>query len=183
MPVFVSFLRGINVGGNKTIPMGALKALYEGLGFESVKTHLNSGNVIFTAKERSTAKLSATIEAAIERDFGFPPAVILRDAAALGRIVETNPFPAMAKDDPSHLVVMLLAGKPDKDAAKRIADAYQGVEEVWIAGEEAYVTYPNGIGKSKLTNTLLEKHLRVAGTARNWNTVTKLLAMADERDG
>ena len=85
----------------------------------------------------------------------------------------------MAKDDPSHLVVMLLAAKPDKDAAKRIAAAYQGVEEIRIAGEEAYVTYPNGIGKSKLTNVFLEKQLGVSGTARNWNTLTKLLAMAE----
>ncbi len=107
---------------------------------------------------------------------------MLRDAAALRKIVEKNPFSAMAKSDPSHLVVMLLAAKPDKDAAKRLAAAYQGVEEIKIAGEEAYVTYPNGIGKSKLTNVLLEKRLGVAGTARNWNTVTKLLAMAEALD-
>jgi uncharacterized protein (DUF1697 family) len=178
MPTFVAFLRGINVGGNKTIPMARLKALFETLGFESVRTHLNSGNVAFASGEKDRAGLTKEIEAAIEKEFGFRPATMLRDAAALKKIVAKNPFAEMAKDDPSHLVVMLLSAKPDKDAGKRLAAAYQGPEEIRIVGEEAYVTYPNGIGKSKLTNTLLEKHLGVSGTARNWNTVTKLLAEA-----
>ncbi len=179
MPAYVAFLRGINVGGNKTVPMAKLKALFERLGFESVKTHLNSGNVVFESGEKDRAKLTEEIEAAIEKEFGFRPTTTLRDAAALKKIVAKNPFPAMAEDDPSHLVVMLLAGKPDKDAAKRIAAAYQGPEEVRIAGDEAYITYPNGIGKSKLTNVLLEKQLGVSGTGRNWNTLTKLLAMTE----
>ncbi len=179
MPAYVAFLRGINVGGNKTIAMARLKALFDALGFASVKTHLNSGNVVFASDEKDRAKLTKEIEAAIEKEFGFRPVTMLRDVAALKKIVAKNPFPKMAKDDPSHLVVMLLAGKPDKDAAKRIAAAYQGPEEIRIVGEEAYVTYPNGIGKSKLTNALLEKHLGVAGTARNWNTMTKLLVMAE----
>ena len=180
MTATVAFLRGINVGGNKTIPMAKLKALFETLGFAHVKTHLNSGNVVFASDRKDRAKLTKTIEAAIEKEFGFRPATMLRDVAALNKIVAKNPFPAMAKDDPSHLVVMLLAARPDKDAAKRIATAYRGVEAIKVAGEEAYVTYPSGIGKSKLTNALLEKHLGVAGTGRNWNTLTKLLAMAED---
>ncbi len=179
MPVQVAFLRGINVGGNKTISMAKLKALFETLGFGDVKTHLNSGNVVFAAEDRNRAKLTRTIEEAIEKEFGFRPATVLREAKALRRIVEKNPFSKMAKDDPSHLVVMLLSAKPDKDAGKRLADACRGVEDVRVAGEDAYITYPNGIGTSKLTNVVLEKHLGVAGTGRNWNTVTKLLAMAE----
>jgi uncharacterized protein (DUF1697 family) len=104
---------------------------------------------------------------------------MVRSAAALKSIVEKNPFVEMAKGDPSHLVVMLLASKPDKQAAKRLAAAYQGIEEIRIAAEVAYITYPNGIGTSKLTNVFLEKQLGVAGTARNWNTVTRLLKIAD----
>ncbi len=182
MPVQVAFLRGINVGGNKAVPMARLKALFEALGFAQVKTHLNSGNVVFAATEKDRAKLANAIEDSLEKAFGFRPATILRDAAALKKIMERNPFPKMATDDPSHLVVMLLATKPDKDASKRIAAAHRGVEEIRILGEDAFITYPNGIGKSKLTNALLEKQLGVAGTARNWNTLTKLLAMAEERD-
>ena len=179
MTTLVSLLRGINVGGNKTIRMERLRALYEALGFASVRTLLNSGNVVFAASGTSSAKLTKTIEAALEKEFGFRAAVIVRSAAELKKIAEGNPFPGMAKSDPSHLVVMFLASKPDKGAKARLAEAYSGVEEIRISGETVYLTYPNGIGKSKLTNTLLEKHLGVMGTARNWNTVTKLVELAE----
>jgi uncharacterized protein (DUF1697 family) len=177
MPVYVAFLRGINVGGNKKIAMAALKAAFERLSFAGVRTHLNSGNVIFATETTDRAKLAAAIGSAIETEFGFRPSTILRDNADLRKIVAENPFPAMAKDDPSHLVVMLLAEKPGKDAARRLAEAYRGVEVIRIAGADAYISYPNGIGTSKLTNALLEKALGVAGTARNWNTIGKLLTL------
>jgi uncharacterized protein (DUF1697 family) len=178
MNVFVAFLRGINVGGNKTVSMAKLKTLFETLGFEAVKTHLNSGNVVFADSGRSDAKLAETLEDAIEQEFGFRPAVIVRSAAELKRIVEKNPFAKMAKDDPSHLIVMLLASRPGKDAATRIAKAHAGVEEIRITGDVVFVTYPNGVGRSKLTNVFLEKQLDVTGTARNWNTVVKLIEIA-----
>jgi len=179
MPAYVAFLRGINVGGNKTIAMAKLKALFDALGFENAKTHLNSGNVVFASGRKDRAKLAAEIETAIEKAYGFRPAVMLRDAAALRRIVKENPFPDEAENDPSHLVVMFLSAKPDKDAAKRLAAAYDGLEEIRISGDNATITYRAGIGTSKLTAALLEKHLGVTATGRNWNTVTKLLAMAE----
>jgi uncharacterized protein (DUF1697 family) len=178
MTKFVAFLRGINVGGNKTIAMVRLKTVLEELGFQSVKTHLNSGNVVFASKEKGVAKLAKAIEDAIEKEFGFRPAVVVGSSADLKRIVERNPFPKMAADDPSHLVVMFLVAKPGKDAAARIAKAYAGPEEIRIDGDAVYITYPNGIGTSKLTNVFLEKQLGVVGTARNWNTVVKLSDIA-----
>jgi uncharacterized protein (DUF1697 family) len=177
MPVYVSLLRGINVGGNKLIKMDRLKALYERLGFENPKTLVNSGNVVFATDEKSRKKLPAAIEDAIEQEIGFRPTLVIRSAAELQKVIERNPFPKMAKADPGHLVWMALAAKPDTDAKSRLAAAYSGPEEIEIAGEDAYVIYPNGIGRSKLTNALLEKQLGVAGTARNWNTVTKLLQL------
>jgi uncharacterized protein (DUF1697 family) len=181
MTVFVSLLRGINVGGNKTIPMARLKSAYESLGFTDVRTFLNSGNVVFDAKEKNRAKLPKTLEDAIEREFGFRPAVIVRAAAELRKILAANPFPAMAKDDPSHLLVMTLAKKANAGAKASLTKAYSGPEKIEVKGENVYLTYPNGIGKSKLTNALLEKHIGV-GTARNWNTLTKLLALAKQVD-
>jgi uncharacterized protein (DUF1697 family) len=178
MTIFVSFLRGINVGGNKTIPMAKLKAAYESLKFTAVKTLLNSGNVVFGTTATNRTKLTKTIEDAIEKEFGFRPVVVLRTAAELKRIIEQNPFAAMAKDDPSHLLVMFLSEKAKTGANASLAKAYSGPEAIAIKGENVYVTYPDGIGKSKLTNTLLEKHIGV-GTARNWNTLTKLLALAE----
>jgi uncharacterized protein (DUF1697 family) len=178
MTVFVSLLRGINVGGNKTIPMARLKSAYESLGFDPVKTLLNSGNVVFGTTETNSEKLGKTIEAAVEKEFGFRPVIVLRTAAELKRIIKQNPFSDMAKNDPSHLLVMTLAEKPKAVAKANLAKVYSGPEEIEIKGENVYVTYPNGIGKSKLTNALLEKHIGV-GTARNWNTLTKLLALAE----
>lgn len=182
MTVFVALLRGINVGRNTSIKMSTLKTVFEKLGFEGVKTHINSGNVVFAAKAKDQEKLAKTIETAIEKEFGFRPPVLLRSAAELENAIAKNPFPDAAKNDPSHLLLMFLAAKPDKDAAARLAEVYSGPEQIKVAGDTVYLTYPNGIGKSKLTNTLLEKHLGVTGTARNWNTVVKLLAITETLD-
>jgi uncharacterized protein (DUF1697 family) len=178
MTVFFAFLRGINVGGRTTIKMAALKTLFEGLGLENVKTLLNSGNVIFATKAKDRRKLTKTIEGAVEKEFGFRPAIVIRTAAEVGKIIAKNPFPDMAKSDPSHLLVMTLAEEPKAGAKERIAEVYAGPEKIEIKGENVYLTYPNGIGRSKLTNALLEKQLGVVGTARNWNTLTKLLERA-----
>ena len=180
MTVFVALLRGINVGGNKSIRMAELKALLEGFGLADVKTLLNSGNVVFTAGKGSGA-LMKELEDAVEKKFGFRPTIVLCTMAQLKKILEANPFPDMAKSDPSHLLVMTLAQKAKASAKASLAKVYSGPEEIEIKGANVYVTYPNGIGKSKLTNALLEKHIGV-GTARNWNTLTKLLAIAEELD-
>jgi uncharacterized protein (DUF1697 family) len=175
MTNYVVLLRGINVGGKKTIPMRKLKLLFESLGFTPAKTHLNSGNVIFAAKEKSQTRLKRLIGDAIEAEFGFRPVLVIRGAAELQRIVAGNPFGEMAARDPSHLVVMALDSKPKAGAKAALEEAHSGPEQIAIAGEDVYITYPSGIGPSKLTNALLEKHLGVAGTARNWNTVVKVL--------
>lgn len=159
--------------------MAALKAAYEQLGLTSVKTLLNSGNVIFEANEKNRARLTKSLEDAVEKEFGFRPVIVVRSAAELKTIVATNPFPRMAKDDPGHLLLMTLAGKPKAGARAALAKVYSGPEEIEIVGTDAYITYPKGIGVSKLTNTLLEKHFGVAGTARNWNTVAKLFAIVE----
>jgi uncharacterized protein (DUF1697 family) len=179
MTDYVSFLRGINVGGNKTIRMTALKELFESMGFEGAKTLLNSGNVVFSAKGQSRAKLAGAIEAAIEEKFGFRPAIVIRSAAELKKIVTKNPFPAMAKRDPGHVLLMTLASKPKPGAKARLAEVHSGPEQIEIFGANVYLTYPTGVGKSKLTNAVLEKQLGAVGTARNWNTVMKLSALAE----
>lgn len=179
MTVFVALLRGINVGGNKSIRMAELKALLESLGLADVKTLLNSGNIVLAAKESDPAKLTKLLEDAVEKKFGFRPAIILRTAAELKKVLAANPFSNMAKKDPSHLLVMTLAKKAKAGAKVDLARVYSGPEEIEIKSENVYLTYPSGIGKSKLTNALLEKHVGV-GTARNWNTLTKLLVIAEE---
>lgn len=153
------------------VSMAKLKALHEALGFENVRTHLQSGNVAFTTKKTDPAKLAARIAAELG-----DIAVIVRSTSELREAIAKNPFPAAAKNDPSHYVVVFLSDEPKKDSF-----AYEGPEPRAIAGRELYIDYSigAGMGRSKLTNALIEKALGVRGTARNWNTLTRMLEIAE----
>jgi uncharacterized protein (DUF1697 family) len=166
MTAVASLLRGINVGGKTNLGMPALAEVYEELGLSEVKTLLRSGNVIFTGK--STAK---QIEDAIEKRFAFRPKVFLRSAAELRKALAANPFPDAARDDPGHLLIMFFEEKPDVSALKR----YRGPERVQLVGRDLFLHYTEGIGRSKL-NVFLDRNVVERGTARNWNTVNKIIA-------
>ncbi|SRR5260221_9191071 len=174
MTAFACFLRAINVGGRNMIRMDALKALHEDLGFKSVRTHLQSGNVVFAAKSADAAK----IERAIAKTLGMEITVILRTAAELRAVMKANPFPERAAQGNRLIVVFLSEAPKDPNAL----DTYPGPEERQVAGRELYVVYGEDMGHSKLTNALIEKKLGVKGTARNWNTVTKMLELTEALD-
>ncbi len=178
MATFVALLRGINVGGNKAVKMAALKALCAAAGFADARTLLQSGNVVFAATGEPR-DIAGTLESAIRAEFGFPVAVIVRTAGDLDRIVADNPFGREATDDPGHLVVMFLDRDAEGAAVARLAADHGGPETIASGDRALYIYYPDGIGRSKLTNALIEKRIGVTGTARNWNTVTKLLAMTE----
>jgi len=176
---FVSFIRGINVGGNKMMSMADVKTLYESLGLKDVRSHLQTGNIIFQCAKGNPAKLGKRIENAMEKKFGFHRDVMIRTPEQLEAVIKRNPF-KKEQTDPSWLVVMFLTGSPDKIDIENLTEAHKGPEKFHIAGEEMYVYYPSGMGRSKLSNAFIEKKLKVAGTARNWNVVTKLAAMMKE---
>jgi uncharacterized protein (DUF1697 family) len=178
MTGYVSLLRGINVGGNKIIKMEALRALHEELGLAGAQTLLQSGNVVFASNEADAAALARRIKDGIRRRFALDVEIMLRRAAELDRILRRNPFPEEGRRDPSHLLVMFLAAPPKADAKAALASAEVAPERLEIIGSEVFLYYPNGIGRSKLTGTLIEKRLGIAGTARNLNTLAKLLEMA-----
>ncbi len=179
MPTYISLLRAINVGGRNPVKMAALRDLHGSLGLAPVQTLIQSGNVVFKAKERNSKRLKQTLEDAIEKAFGHRPEVILRSTGQLRQIIQRNPWPELAKSDPGRLIVMFLSGSPDQAAQQRLDEKHKGPEVIAYSGEELYLHYPAGMGRSKLTNVLIEKQLRTSGTARNWNTVTKLLDMAE----
>jgi uncharacterized protein (DUF1697 family) len=179
MAALVSLFRGINVGGNRRVGMGQLGALYQTLGLACVKTHLQSGNVVFRSDDDDAVRLSARLEDAVEAAFGFRPTILIRTARGIRETIARNPFPDWAASDPSHLLVMFLADAPGEAAAARLSEADVGPEQFRLSGRELYLYYPNGIGRSKLTNTLIEKRVGTVGTGRNWNTVVKLLEMAE----
>jgi uncharacterized protein (DUF1697 family) len=160
----VALLRAINVAGHGMISMADLRAKFAAAGFQDAQTLLQSGNVVFSGKGKP-AQMEKAIEAKVGTD------VLVRTAAEWAKIVAANPFRAEARNDPGRLVVMFL-----KDAPER-AFEWPGPERMQLAGRALYVVYPNGQGKTKLTGALIEKRLGTRGTARNWNTVTKLAAM------
>ena len=177
MTAFVSLFRGINVGGHHQVRMSELKDLHEALGFKDVLPYIQSGNVVFKSDEVDPARLRKRIEDDFEARFGFHVEVIVRTSAELREIIEQNPFQSYQSIESNWLVVMFLAARPDAAAQEHLLKTYTGPEELHIIGQEAYIYYPEGIGRSKLTNTLLEKKLKTAGTARNWNTVLRLQQM------
>ena len=174
MTTFMSLFRGINVGGNHQIRMDELKVLHESLGLRDVATYIQSGNVVFTSDDADPAQLSRQIEDGFAQKFGFHVNVMVRTSAELRDIIENNPFQDQPMKESKWVVVMFLATRPDSGAQEDLQKTYSGPEELRMIGQEVYIYYPNGIGRSKLTNTFLEKKLKTAGTGRNWNTILQL---------
>lgn len=179
MAVIVSMLRGVNVGAHHRIKMDALRALYESLGLREAQTLIQSGNVIFRTEGRDLTLLPERIGKAIERRFGFRPGIMVRTASDLRKVITRNPFAARRDIDPAKLLVTFLASDPGKEARDNVLRIKTDPEELRIDGREVYVHYPNGMGRSKLTPALIEKTLKTSGTGRNWNTIRKLLEMAE----
>jgi len=129
---------------------------------------------------KDLARLGKRIEDGIQRSFGFHTGVVLRSAAELKDVIRRNPFAQRTAIQPNRLVVSFLADEPGAEAMEKIPQIKVGPEELRLDGRELYIHYPDGIGKSKLTPALLERTLKVSGTARNWNTILKLLEMAEQ---
>jgi uncharacterized protein (DUF1697 family) len=172
---YVALLRGINVGAHARISMADLRALFEALGSEDVATYVQSGNVLFKSAVARPAELVGAIERQIARQLELDVRVVVRTDAQLAKIARTTPF---GDGDPTKVHVAFLAARPEP-ARVRAVDAKQfDPDELRVAGTEVYLHYPNGYGRTKLSNAALEKQLGVAATTRNWRTVTKLAELA-----
>lgn len=177
MASYVSMLRAINVGGAKKVPMKDLAALYESLGFENVRTYIQSGNVVFEAPEQTPTNLEKQIEAGVAGKFGFDTRVLVRTSDEVASVVQGNPYP---EDQRDKVLVAFLSGPPESPDFDRI-DRYRAPEEEYeLVGREMFLHFPNGMGRSKMTNAVLERALGVVTTVRNWRTVNKLLEMAKD---
>jgi uncharacterized protein (DUF1697 family) len=180
MTVMISMLRGVNVGGHNKIKMDALRALYEFLKLRDAQTYVQSGNVIFSTDERDISRLAKRIEDGIERKFGFRPDVILRTAAEMRDVIARNPFAKRRGIEPGKLLVSFLASDPGEEARKKLCQMKCDPEELRVEGREVYIYFPNGMGRSKLPWAGLNKMLKTPATGRNWNSVTKMLEMAEK---
>src|SRR5690349_7543989 len=180
MAVMISMLRGINVGGHNLIKMDALRALYESLGMPDAQTYVQSGNVVFRTSERDAIRLGKKIQNGIEKGFNCKPEIILRSSAELEGVIARNPFAKRRDIEPGKLLVLFLASEPNSEARKKVLAIKADPEELHMSGREVYIYFPNGMGKTKLPWTTIEKLLGTPGTGRNWNSVTKLLEMANK---
>ena len=173
---FVALLRGINVGGKNKIAMTELASLFSSLGLDDIRTYIQSGNVVFRSPERDAGEISATIEEAITAAFGVDPAVLLRRPMELEAIVDRHPY--RTRTDLSKLHVVFLDHTPAASAAAVLDPGRSPPDEFTLHGREIYLHLPHGAGRSKLTIDYFERRLGVRATARNWNTVRKLLELA-----
>jgi uncharacterized protein (DUF1697 family) len=182
MPVLISMLRGVNVGAHNRIKMDALRALYESLKLTDARSYVQSGNVLFRTKEKNTAQVAKKIQDAIERKFKFRPEVVLRTADELRKAITGNPFVSRRDVEPGKLLVTFLAAEPAPEAQATLRSLRDYPEELHLVGRELFIYFPNGAGKSKLAWASIAKLLKTTGTARNWNSVMKMLEMAEEME-
>jgi uncharacterized protein (DUF1697 family) len=178
--IYVSMLRGINVGGHKRIKMDLLRASFEALGFEQVKTYIQSGNVVFKTVKSSPAVLSRKMEERILKDFGFPASVISRTAGEFDETIADNPFLKERGIDPEKLHVMFLSEAPAPVALKKLVDLIAPPDHCRSFDRGIYFYLPNGVSQSILFKTPVDRMLSVVTTMRNWRTVNALHQMCQD---
>jgi uncharacterized protein (DUF1697 family) len=177
MPHYAALLRSVNVAGHGRLSMTELTDSFVALGHRDVTTYIQTGNVLFVSPKKSVAALTKAIERQLEEDFGTTPAVILRTVPELAQVMKASPFPAQGAN-PSRHHVTFLAEAPSPERLAAFTPPESGRDELVIMEREVYVHTPDGYADSKLTGTMLERRLGVVSTTRNWNTVTKLCALA-----
>ena len=187
MPTHLALLRGINVGGRNRVAMADLRRVVAALGHTEVATYIQSGNVVFSTRDADARAVAAGLEGAIADELGVPAAVVVVDRDELAAVVAGNPFPDVS--DPKRLHVVFTAGEIGPDTAAAVAAEVErarqrgGGDDARVAGRAIYLHTPDGIGRSELAVRLARPAAGAVGTARNWATVTRLLAMLESGTG
>lgn len=177
MQTYISLLRGINVAGQKKIKMAELRLMYEKLGFESVRTYIQSGNVIFKTRKMALDRLEARIKSAIAETFGFDVPILVLQHETLQNMVDENPY----KDrtvDPKFIYFTLLKNVPESERVQVVEAMNFPDEEFAISNRVVYLCVPNGYGRTKLSNNFFENKLKVQATTRNLKSIRKLLELS-----
>ena len=175
MPTYAALIRGVNVGGRAKLPMAALKAGLTELGFEDVVTYIQSGTAVFRAASRP-ATVAAAVERRILEDAGLAVTVMVRTHTELSRVAGRNPF--LADDrEPRQLHVLFLDAVPTRTAVTHLDPERSPPDRFHVDGQHVYLHHPGGVGRSRLSADYFERTLGVRATARNWNTVLKLVEL------
>jgi len=174
MALSVALLRGINIAGHNKVAMADLRRLCEDIGLRDPRSLLNSGNLLFESGKRSTAQLERLLETEARKRLALETEFFVRTAEEWEAVIADNPFTQQARRDPGHLVVMILKDAVGPKEVASLQKAIAGPELVRGMGRHVYVTYPAGIGRSRLTSAVIDAKLGTRGTGRNWNTVLKI---------
>jgi uncharacterized protein (DUF1697 family) len=177
MATHVALIRAVNLGPTNKLPMAGLREMLALLDLGNPRTLLLSGNAVFESSKKPAA-LEPLLEQATAKRFGVVTEFFVRTSREWDEAIAANPFTREAKADPGHLLVMPLKRAPTTAQVETLRAAIKGRERVAVQGRHAYLVYPDGIGRSKLTNVFIESRLGTRGTGRNWNTAQKLAAMA-----
>lgn len=180
MAVIISMLRGVNLGPHNRLKMEELRALYKALKLRDAQSYVQSGNVIFRSAEKDLDELARRIEGAIEKKFGFRPPVILRTTAELRDAIAKNPFAMRREIEPSKLLVTFLDRDPGEKVREQVLKINTAPEELRIEGREVYIYFPNGMARPKMNWAAVARVLKTQWTGRNWNSVQKMLQMAEQ---
>ena len=172
----VILLRGINVGSTRSLPMRELTDILESIGFENVRTYIQSGNVVADAPRAGLTALGDKIGTAIEEKKRFRPSILILTVEEFRLAMSTNPFPE-AEADPSRLHLFFLDSTPESPNLASMDAVKTHTERYVLDGKVMYFHAPDGMGNSRL-GANAERYLGVAATARNWRTVVKLSDMA-----
>jgi uncharacterized protein (DUF1697 family) len=177
MPTYVALLRGINLGARNRVAMADLRHLLQELGYQGVRTHLQSGNAVFSTTTRSAAAVQKAVEGAIADRLDMEVRVIVRSAAQLAKVVAADPLGDRVTDPARYMVVFLDKAVSQGAVADIDPSSYQP-EQFAVVGKELYLWLPDGSHASRLAQVMAARKLGGAGTMRNWRTVTKLAEMA-----
>lgn len=177
MPVYVALLRGINLGGHKKIKMDELRAALAAIGFDEVKTYIQSGNVVFKAAKISDKALSKKIEATILSKFGHSVSVIIRTAEEIEQVIANNPFLKQPDIDQTKLHVMFLREPPAQSALQQLQTLVLKPDQFRFLGKELYFYLPNGVAESVVMKKPIDRVLAIPTTMRNWRTVNTIQQM------
>ena len=182
MQTYISILRGINVGGNRTIRMEDIREWYTGLGFKDVQSYIQSGNLVFTSDKQETAELESIISRSILNHSQLEVPVVVLGLDQLKLVVASNPFllqPAISQEG---MHVTFLSAKPSQEGLARIMEMNHLPDQFLPVDKYVFLHCPNGYGKTRLTNNFFESKLNVTATTRNWRTLNELIRLAEKID-
>lgn len=178
MPRYVALVRGVNVGGKNKLPMAQLRELLGTLGYTDVRTHLNSGNAVFTSAEAEPAALAQQIERALADTIDRPVRCLVRSGAELLGVIDANPLRAQSSDG-SKTMAHFLSAQPDPALLAEHDPCALDPDTIFLGERVIYQWCPDGMLQAPPVGGFAERYLDVAVTARNWNTVTKLAALLE----